>query len=807
LSLGGCGGSGGSITAGGNDGGGNSGGNGGGGGGGGVSITGLAVAEKVSVVEAKPGQGTSKLAALLFGGVTFDSTTEYMKDPSFTYVNDRSTEAFGTVNEILCMVAQTKYDVMVNKGPYQAMINSKLCRGNDSANNASTSQQGGTSGGEAPEYETWTVDSTRASSTADQIVNVWVHEKARSEGNHSEPEKVIKAQMIVKKSATEVPPYGLFTINFAGYPASNGVPQGATPMLKGVLKSEQDPATGKVTLKFIDQEPGNNGKAVALQKNADGSGSGAASMTEYFNNTTQPVSIKFAYDASLFHRQNADGSKEVCLDRVHPETSAWRYGMYDTNGARVNLASGFPINTKIDGKGQHGWVGFWGMSLPDGTTITDNTVYKMNYGQNTTPTPYSVVQVGGKLKKHKKFMTTLGNITNIPLEGYSEPDPQNTSQMLNFRVKWDGTKLMKIAYSVQTQNQSGPPAWNDLSTPVAINTSALQWGELNFWSQALGGQVRVKLSGCSFNQQTGKTACTTPDADTPVAYYVENIVYPGDAVPAGLACYDNCPAVSAGVVTGSQMGGGQQQTVFNYSFANSVLKDAQNNPLLQTAQGGQSWGFNSGPIFDASLIANPATSSLKCDWNDPQGNPQICGWKAWSVLDEFYTWETGSNNWNKLTVLKDSQGNALKFEQPLKVEYTHNQAPYNGTKFYLDYNGFGELQGIPGKCVNMEDGTAIDCSQGSSKPVRWVPEITIPKDSQVKYTKFDKTTGQSTSYDGWVKPLEMEQRMTKVAVGSCATLPVPANFTLPTISEWSDPTIGDEPSVTSAPAVIAGEVK
>lgn len=771
----------------------------GGGGGGGAGVTGLAVADKVSVVDAAQdsasgGKLFSKVLGLTVGGADSD----YNKDRTFSYVHDRSTEAFAIVNEILCMIGQTKYADMVNQGVYKAQINTKVCSGNDSTENANASQQAGSSATGAPEYETWIVDSTRPDNNSPQTVKVWFHEKPQQ---HEPVGKFIKAKVVIDEAANATNPYGIFTMNFIAYA------EGTTNVLfKGTLKSERDPVTGKVLLKFVDEDTdGRFREAVALEKNADGTGGGSAYQYENFGGEggIQEGTINFAYNTSLFHRmEQGRPATEACLDRTDFETSAWRYGMYDaTTGSRVNVSSGFPINTAADGKGANGWVGFWGLWLPQGVTINDGaTVYKQTFGPNGgTSTPYTVQNVKGKLKRHSKFTTTLADIKNIPLEGYQE---QVGDQMMSFRVIWNGSSLVKIARAPQSFN--GPPAWEEIPH-TSINTASLNWGELNFHSQALGGQARVKLSGCTFNPETNRTSCTPPNGETPVVYFKENIVYPGDAdVPAALACYDNCPKAGADGINSSDMTYARSfdpmaDSRHDYTFANMVLKDGANDAILESVPENQPWGFNSGALF-APTAENMA--ALACDWNPEQ----TCGWKAWSALDEFYTWETGPNNWNQLTVLKDANGVALTFEQPLRVEYTHVQTnvekddnKYNGVKFFLDYNGFGELHGIPGKCFDMNSGRTVPDCNGPGK--RWVPEFTIPEGSSARYLK------NSVTYNTVIKPLEVEQRMVKLEPAACSSLPLDSVYTLPSISAWVDPAIGDEPVVSAAPAVIGGVVQ
>ena len=106
------------------------------------------VADKISVLDSSTsstGKSTAKLIT------EFATTADWNKDKTYTYVQDRSTEVFNNVNEILCQIAQTNYVAMAGKGPYKALINQNLCKGNDSASNAGSSQQGDTSGSSAPD--------------------------------------------------------------------------------------------------------------------------------------------------------------------------------------------------------------------------------------------------------------------------------------------------------------------------------------------------------------------------------------------------------------------------------------------------------------------------------------------------------------------------------------------------------------------------------------------------------------------------------------------------------------------------------
>ncbi len=140
------------------------------------------------------------------------------------------------------------------------------------------------------------------------------------------------------------------------------------------------------------------------------------------------------------------------------------------------------------------------------------------------------------------------------------------------------------------------------------------------------------------------------------------------------------------------------------------------------------------------------------------------------------------------------------------MQYVHYQTgcPYDGTTFYMDYSGFGNLNGIPGKCVDMDTGLEANCANGGSSSIRWVPAFTIPA-TQADGSLTEVSDG-TNSYI--VKALDIEQRMLGVNVSNCSTLTTKlTSYTLPTIADWVDPALGTEPVITGPPAVIGGVVQ
>jgi hypothetical protein len=794
----------------------------GGGGGGGSSDPGntgnasaLVVADKVSVVDAKLSGSVAAVKPIL-RAVSVPSGSDYNTDQTNVYVQERSVEMFGTINEILCMIGQTKYEEMLNKGPYTAQIDENQCSSNKGdASQAGQESANQSSGATAPKYELWTVESKRVDDNSPQILTAWIHQEA----SEHEPAQIISAKVVITEGKSAANPYGIFTINFR----ANLVSDPSVLSFKGILKSERDPADpNRILLKFVDGTPAGapepREEAVTLNKNADGaSGSGTGYRKETWMENGTPVTRQFnfdiAYDNDYFLRKDVvNAVPDVCLDRNSFDMSAWRYGLYDAaTGARVSRNSGFPIKFG----NYYGNVGYWGLWLPNNVTLNNgDTVYKHNY-QTNTDTPYTVFIAKGKLKKHTKKNFTLDDIKNIPLD-YREQIPGSMSEGTNFRVVWDGLNFVKKAS--MPSNCSGNCTWADIATlpTPTVNFSQVQWSELNFWSQALGGQVRVPLgtvsTPCTYVTSTtgpGYTSCPAPTGATNVVFFQEDIIYPNDTtVPASFACYDNCPkAGSTGInpmdsnyPTWDQNTGQSMSHTYIFNTSSMLMMDGANPVIASTTSTMNQWGYMSGALVDPNT-ANLATL-LDCNWdgdNNPTTQPQTCGWKAQSAFDVFYTWETGPNNWNQFTAVKDSAGAFVTFEPPLQVEYVHVQSDvnardykYNGAKFSLEYSGFGELHGIPATCVNMDTGAIISCDQGGQGiPVRWVPEFFIPAGSSL----------QSGAYIA--KPLEMEQRM-RQSDGCAGAGLVPQSYTLPLIAEWQDPDIGAEPSVTVAPAVVGG---
>jgi len=195
-------------------------------------------------------------------------------------------------------------------------------------------------------------------------------------------------------------------------------------------------------------------------------------------------------------------------------------------------------------------------------------------------------------------------------------------------------------------------------------------------------------------------------------------------------------------------------------------------------QGGPfQWGIHSGPMLtDTSGLQD--TFGL---WNQ----------------DVFYTWETGPNSWNKLTMLLDEQGVAVNFDPPLQFSYQHSiendfdgDPTWAGKTFLLNYNGPGDLFGIPMQPVDLD---------ADGFPDRFYPLFSIA----------DGVLMGPEGEEYAIKAIEKELTLKEGAPGICdgQTIGPVSGLALPDGSEYEAPDIGPKPVIDDPPAVIDGVVQ
>ncbi|MDO8519832.1 MAG: hypothetical protein Q7T11_06685 [Deltaproteobacteria bacterium] len=385
--------------------------------------SGLEIAEQMALVEADQ----ASLPALMRAAMRMAVPTvgDYITDEADIYVYDESMEVLDMVNEILCMVDQTRYTEMVNEGNYTALIDTSLCgrnndRSGDSSNESSSQSQ---------EFEPWTVNSSRANNDSDQIVRFWVSGVGEDEGFGE-----IRAEITITEGRSDSNPFGLFSIDFVGM-----CEDGENTCMSGNLSSVENSEGTEFTM-FMDggesmQEAthailrddgtgqayalrtffmgdmggeGDSGDREAVKKQGNG-GSGGGMETHEIN---------VAYDSG--HYFTDFGDKASCKERS-PVNNVWEYNLYEsTTGDRVSRDSGFGIRYGDDDRGW-GYAGYYGVWLPEDLVTVESGLEVTKADDDT---PYTVFQGEGRLIRRTKNSLTLSDFIGDTFQLWFSPEKQ-----------------------------------------------------------------------------------------------------------------------------------------------------------------------------------------------------------------------------------------------------------------------------------------------------------------------------------------------------------------------------------------------
>lgn len=749
--------------------------------------------------------GVSSFAAAPTSGAFISDTTQ-------TYVRDASSDGLKLPNTVLCYMGGTGVNSssLVNQGNYIALVDKNKCE-NSAVADSGSDNIGSSS---APNYITAIPNAVRTDNSSALTGKVWFQDKSLGP---SQQAGIIYGKLSATKSVTEKPPYGTFHTDYCGL---NGGSGNCTTQAPFYGYAEADGAS----IAAFQRGSGPYNRYISVKLEGDTSvGSGRVKLTQYIQDGTtisaeDSGDWKFSYNTNYFHRADNNGNNEQCFDRssTNADKTSWSYGVYDSTGARVQRTSGFPFKTSND---VYGYVGYWGLWTPSGVNLSDgDTVSRVNYQNNQAVMDnYTLVKKEGRLKKLSLKTSTLGVIKNIPFtvfvsQNFTDSGNQARTAGTNLELKWDGTNL--IITGVNQSNGISPDS-RGYSVPIAAIQSMWGWN-INGYSQSVGGSITVVTrNGGSF---------VAPSDTSIVAYRTETVIAPGstDWPTNNLICVADCPK------SGTALSNGMNNTNSNtaafmdisgvntrwngspVSIAAALNYTTASDGLLHDNSGSVAWssssaptnpsfvnGFQSGRMVDSSDTSS--VNTMRCDAN---GSANASGsYYCPSLLGRVatvYVWETGPNSWNKYAGLK-SNNTFINFDPPLALTYTVPSTVstnFAGANVTLRYNEFGDLQGIPGQCVNSVTNEKVVCGTNT----RWVSAFSIPAGGEV-------TDGNTTYY---VKPLVTEVRLKKVANNLCTTLTLPtvADSALPGSAAWVDPTsIGAMPSVTGAPRVIQGIVK
>jgi hypothetical protein len=731
------------------------------------------------------------LAAVSAGAqvpVSIPSSAPFYTDVPNEYVADQTAQGIGSLNMVLCVIGGLDTGDMVNAGPYVALVNMVPCQAKGGG--------GGSNSAGATQVATAVVQVTRVDANSPMVGKVWM----------SFTESGATKSVLAYLSATQAPsassPYGVFRLDYVGKDGSTGAIG-----FNGFI----DAKPGSISFFETGPNSGNTALALATQSTSAGAGSMNVGGTAF----------DFAYDTGHFRR--SDGTADQCFDRTRANAgrSVWRYGTYSAvDGTRVDMAHpGFPIQATWQAKSYFGFANYWGINfqgidlntIPDANPVPGLVVTDQRPKNTST---YTLSKVGGKLTKWTQVQTTLGAIDGIPFTFGADLTGQTSNNAVtgwnNWIAVWNSAAA---SLTVTGQQNCGPNgclasalAGNATAT---VNASFFATMPLSGWSDSFGGNINIPAVG---------GAHAAGDA---VFYFSQSTVTPGSAgAPSTLYCLAQCPtaasivAFSAGNSATSPFGNNTAQQWFDAPAANTVtyafgatglaesgvpivLEQASQIPAgSQFAQG----GIMTGRLFDTAL------TSSACPPGAPQGAACV---QEPASAGHYFTWSTGSNQWNQsLWLTNAATSQVVAFDAPQNIPYTvPSGAAYGswaGKSILLQFNGFGNLFGIPGSCVDASTNATVDCSAPGS---RYVAQFAIPEND----TSMSLPGSPSTPLI--VKSLDAELRLANLGASlpssPCASMALtpqtlPSGGTHDPSSASDSEYLGVQPVVTANPKVVDG---
>ncbi len=742
------------------------------------------------------------LAAAALAGVSaqaqIPSTAPYVTDPQNVYVQDDTSQGIGSLNMVLCIIGALDPGDMVNAGAYIALVDVNTCNNKGGGSNRSATG--------ATNYATAVVNVTRASNSDPMVGKVWI--SLTQQGNAVN----VYAYLTATQSPDAAPPYGVFRMDYIG--KMNG-----QTGFNGYVDSQPG------TISFLENGQQSSNTALAMSASSTTSGSGTMSVTSGGGGGPGTSTFDFAYNSSYFHR--SDGTNDECFDRskANASVSVWQYGTYNANdGTRVDQVNpGFPIQAVYSGTSYYGFANYWGInfqglnlnSITDASPIPSLSVTDQRPGNTTA---YNLSKVGGKLTKWTQTAAMLGALDGIPFTFGADLTNQtsNTAAVSgwnNWIVQWSTAGQTFTVTGVQTCGSNGcVPAALVGNATATINAAFLNTNPIMGWSDSFGGNLNIPATG---------TAHTANDA---VYYYTQSTVIPGSmGEPTALYCLSQCPTAAAlvafpsGGSSASPFGNGTAQQWFSapssantvsYAFGAGGLTESGSAMVLESASqfpSGSMYAQNgvmTGRMFDTGLTSGNCPAGMPNGTVCEPANPAY-----------YFTWQTGTNQWSQsLWLTRASDNSVVPFDAPQNVPYTVPSGSafgsFAGKSILLQFNGFGNLNGIPGFCVDPVTNATVDCSTAGS---RYVPMFSIADGS----TMTLPGSGGSAAIPLIVKALNAEVRLKNLSAVSpspCVSMTL-SSMTLPS-GGLHDPSsssdseyLGAMPSVSGAPKVIDGVVQ
>jgi hypothetical protein len=685
---------------------------------------------------------------------------------NYNWLQERSVEGVDFASMVLCLIKNTGADLgtQINKGPYLASVTQNGCEKNKSP---STSTDGASTG---TVYEYFVINSTSDGTNLD--VKLWVpFNKDTYKSGDSKQE--VRARFIfpLSRSGSDI---GFSEMYFKGLTTDlNG---NITDFNKPVFYGFMKPETIANGYKLIFAERANWGSGevenwMNLTRTGTGSNVTLSGWTQnaiWSNSDQKDMPATFVVAANqneILRQQTFKGvtTAPICFNRNSSKFNTWNYNLYDaTTQLLVGANSTYQIRYG-DYRGNYGGNNFW---LPEAAITeiyakSDKTANITLEDGSTTKNATVTVSDGG-LWKVKKIETALSELADMTFSTWLN----NTES----RIYWDKT-AQKFKNEIggtdatlptwDTLWLNGPGVSYVLRAPTESVTtngwtrSQVNWAGLSNTSKVIYRQeTRVPEAELKLiNEKTLNCVANCPFWKTDAPNSTSTQVYNHSA-------WDVSKAVNNKTFNGNNNyeAGKAYQYTYNHAqrklfntdtaYASTAIEIGGNLRTNWTSTDNAKNISSGALVLDETTPLDTVVNNSLCTWDNARR--YVCGWDYENTLTEYYYWRSGEYHWDKQWTVK-IDGVAPTLSDPIMVKYTCPAGRTDctpGSKVVLNYNGPGQLWGIPNRCVSADDYTVtVDCN--TTKDKQWLNKFnltTSPVNANSTTDRVTKVSDSSKAY-------------------------------------------------------------
>ena len=410
-----------------------------------------------------------------------DVGTDYSKAPTEKWSEDRTNDYVKMASSFACIIAKSRPDVLFNNS-YEALISEVGCGLADEETNDSGVSNRDT-------LSSAILKTSRASNTSPQEGSFWF--------NTEENAKFI-GDMTIKKSPTDLPPYGEWQMT---YYMNDMIPDTSDTYTKA-----NSPQKGYVKISGLDNgnvviQSWDRFDATSLGGNEDNT---SASKIQYLDSSFasslilgrdvgtddngDAMDIIMAAKTNATHMYRAtfpSGASStptgVCVKRNSVWKTGHEYGVYDKEtGAKLSVSGGFGFNYVEDSVTYRGHIGNWGADFQNRTTAFSSSSTTKSVTSAKDGTAFTLSWAPGKLEKRNIIteVFTSGSPVNGSTYGVFKKhvdfaDGYNATAKITYN---SGTSAYEAKYYKDDGNQITDPYSGISSDDVITSTDISSHG-------------------------------------------------------------------------------------------------------------------------------------------------------------------------------------------------------------------------------------------------------------------------------------------------------------------------------------------